>query len=398
MDLSQFTRTDTGELVTINGQDALGRPWSHHAFIPAPLPDAEPELTGATYRQVARAGRAIAALDATAAQLPNPAIFRTPTLRREAQATSALEGTYAPLETVLVADADAPQDRTLTEILNYVTMTQTGLTWASEGHPLTLTLLEDLQGQLMAGTPLARESGRLRDGQVIIGRREDAPAGASLIEASRFVPCPPGDQLRSGVRALLDWLRADHADTIDPVVKAAMAHYQFETLHPFRDGNGRLGRFLIVLALIRTGVLHEPTLSVSAWFEARRAAYYDALLAVSTRGEWDSFVRFLAHGLEASALSTTAQVRSLIRVQAQLHETVRSSSLRSSHALDLVDLALARPSLTVPQVQAALGLSYARANNLVSQLVSLGVLTRITPESQPRRFIAPAVLDVLLSS
>lgn len=397
MDLSQFNPSSPGELVAIDGQDTLGRVWHHRAFIPHPLTDNEPELSAATYRAVARAGRAVASLDATAAQLPNPSIFRAPTLRREAQATSALEGTYAPLETVLVADAAAPQDQTLTEILNYVTMTQTGFDWVTQGRPLTLPLLEDLQGQLMSGTALAAQSGRLRSTQVVIGRREDAGDSSSAMETSRFVPCPPGDQLHAGVRSLVDWLGQDHTETIDPIIKAAMAHYQFETLHPFRDGNGRLGRFLIVLTLMQTGVLREPTLSVSAWFEARRAAYYDALFGVSTHGQWDEFITFFAQGLEASARSTAAQVRSLMEVQERLHEVVRASSLRSSHALDLVDLALARPSFTVSHVENELGLSYARANNLVGQLVDLGVLQLIDPTSQPRRFTAPAVLEVLLA-
>lgn len=393
-----FTNSTMGELVAISGSDRLLGDWTHKAFIPAPLSSQEPALSGATYRAVASAGRALAALDASARQLPNPYLLRTPALRREAQSTSALEGTYAPLSEVLTADEASPVTTEMTEILNYVAMADMGFSWVQEGRPLTLSLIEDLQGRLMRGTPLEHESGRLRTGQVVIGRRGRAPSGAAPIHTSRFVPAPPGDQLRGGVAALVEWLGRDHAGAIDPIVAAGMAHYQFETLHPFRDGNGRLGRYLIVLALLTSGVLSEPTLTVSPWFEARRPQYYDALLGVSTEGDWDTFLTFFASGLEAAATSTRQQMLELAAVQDELKETVRSSALRSAHALALVDFAVANPSFTARKVETALGLSYGRANSLIGQLVDLGILEPINPGSQPRRFTAPRALRVLLTA
>ena len=199
------------------------------------------------------------------------------------------------------------------------------------------------------------------------------------------------------MRALVDWLHQDHAGDIDPIIAAGMAHYQFETLHPFRDGNGRLGRFLIVLALLNSGVLSEPTLTVSPWFEERRAEYYDALLRVSTHGDWDTFLAFFSRGLAAAATSTRHQMLALAAAHQSLKETVRSSSLRSAHAFDLVDFAVANPSFTVRKVEAALGVSYGRANSLVGQLTDIGVLDVVERGSQPRRFTAPAVLKVLLA-
>ena len=385
-----------GELVEITGSDPYLGDWRHRAFVPVPLGPDEPVLAGSTYRAVAAAGRALAALDATARRLPNPYLPRTPSLRREAQSTSALEGTYAPLEEVLTADADAPTSAQMTEILNYVSMAQLGFDWMGEGRPLTLGLIEDLQGRLMRATPLEGESGRLRQGQVVVGRRDVAGPEVTPVEASRFVPVPPGDQLRAGVTALLDWLGTDHHGRIDPVVVAGMVHYQFETLHPFRDGNGRLGRYLIVLTLMRTGLLSEPTLTVSPWFEARRTEYYDALLGVSTDGDWDSFLSFFARGLADAATATREQMLALVEVQEALRERVRASSLRSARATVLVDLAVANPSFTVRQVQRELGLSYGRANSLVGQLVDLGVLETVNPGSQPRRYSAPEVIRVLL--
>ena len=391
-----FVDDTMGELVDITGSDPVTGSWRHKAFIPVPLSSDEPPISGGTYRMVAAAGRALAALDATAQQLPNPYLLRTPSLRREAQSTSALEGTYAPLREVLTADDDAPATAEMTEILNYVRMANSGFLWAQEGRPITLSLIEDLQGELMRGTPLEAASGRLRDSQVMIGRRPGAHSAAP-IHASRFVPVPPGDRLRAGVRALVDWLHQDHAGDIDPIIAAGMAHYQFETLHPFRDGNGRLGRFLIVLTLLSSSVLSEPTLTVSPWFEERRAEYYDALLRVSTHGDWDTFLTFFSRGLAAAATNTRHQMLALAAAHQSLKETVRASSLRSVHALDLVDFAVANPSFTVRKVEAALGISYGRANGLVAQLTDIGVLDVVETGSQPRRFAAPAVLKVLLA-
>jgi Fic family protein len=355
-------------------------------------------LEGATYLAVANARAALAALDSTARQLPNPTLLRTPTLRKEAQSTSALEGTYAPLSEVLTADEDDPQTAELVEVLNYVRMANIGFDAVARGQGLTTSLLSELQGILMRGTPLHSVSGRLRDGQVVIGRREDADLTGFPIHAARFVPSPAGWQLETGVRDLIDWMQIDHSQSIDPVVAAGMAHYQFETLHPFRDGNGRVGRFLIVMQLLTSGVLSEPTLTVSPWFEARRSEYYEHLLGVSTHGRWDGFIRFFAEGLRSAADQTQRQMLALVAVQAELKEQLRASALRADSAHALVDLAVANPSFTVKRVESTLSISYQRANKLVGQLVTLGILDVLDPRAYRRRFYAPRVLNVLTAS
>lgn len=184
----------------------------------------------------------------------------------------------------------------------------------------------------------------------------------------------------------------------DPVVAAALAHYQFETLHPFHDGNGRIGRLLIVVHLLQQRVLLEPTLTVSPWFEARRAEYYDHLLAVSTRGAWDPYVRFFATGLASSADSTHRQVDALVGVQAALRNRVRNSNLRADTAHALVDFAVSATTFTVRAVERNLGISYGRANSLVQQLVQLGVLAPVDGDTgaTSRRFYAPDVFAVLI--
>lgn len=390
-----FQKESPGALVPVRGTDPVLGAWTHQAFVPEPLPSEMPPLTGATHLAVANARAALAALDSTARQLPNPTLLRSPTLRREAQSTSALEGTYAPLTEVLTADEDAPATAELVEVLNYVRMANLGFARIASGQSLSLPLLSELQGILMRGTPLHEVSGRVRDSQVVIGRRPDADPFGFPVHAARFVPAPPGYALETGVRDLIDWMRTDHSDQVDPVVAAAMSHYQFETLHPFRDGNGRLGRFLIVLHLQATGVLSEPTLTVSPWFEARRSDYYDRLLAVSARADWDGFIRFFSQGLQSAADQTHHQMRALVAVQAELKERIRASNLRADSAHALVDLAVANPSFTVRKVEADLNLSYGRANKLVGQLVELGILAAVDPNAYNRRFYAPSVLTVL---
>lgn len=390
-----FVNEQSGSLVDIAGVDPAAGAWRHQAFVPAPLSDEMPPVSAPTFLAVAAARAALAALDSTAGQLPDPTLLRLLTLRREAQSTSALEGTYAPLAQVLTADDEEPTSAELVEIFNYVRMANYGFQWVAEGRPISTTLLEDLQGLLMLGTPLALESGCIRDTQVVIGRRSDARADMAPIHAARFVPPPPGNHLITGLQDLVGWMRRDHATTIDPVVAAAMSHYQLETLHPFRDGNGRLGRLLIILHLHAAGVLTEPTLTVSPWFEARRSEYYDRLLAVSTDGAWDDFVRFFSIGLRDSADATRHQMLALVTVQNELKDVIRASSLRADSAHALVDFAVANPSFTVRNAEAKLGISYGRTNKLISQLMDLGVLEVVDAAAYKRRFFARRVLGVL---
>lgn len=390
-----FSTDSPGTLVTIRGSDPVLGEWEHKAFIPVPLGEDMPSLEPGTFVAVADARAALAALDTTARQLPNPTLLRLPTLRREAQSTSALEGTYAPLADVMIADEEEPPTAELAEILDYVRAANHAFDWVADGRPVSVALLTDLQGMLMRRTPMADLSGRLREGQVVIGRRADADPAGSPVHKARFVPCPPGDVLQRGLQDLVDWMRADHRAQIDPVVAAAMSHYQFETLHPFWDGNGRIGRLMIVLHLRAAGVLAEPTLTVSPWFEARRGEYFDRLLSVSTENRWDGYVRSFAEGLRQAADATRADMIALVEVQNALKEIIRGSTLRADSAHALVDLAVANPSFTVRKVQAELGVSYGRANKLVGQLVDLDVLRAIDPHAYKRRFYAPRVLEVL---
>lgn len=396
-----FAPDAPGSLVGISGTDPHHGAWEHVAFVPHPLSQLPPDLSARTYRAVADSRAALAALDSTARRLPNPRIFRRPALQAEAQSTSALEGTYAPLSEVLTADEERPPNADLREVLNYIRMADAAFSWIEDGHPLSVGTLEELQAILVKDTRNeSGGSGALRNHQVVIGRRKDATADAPPVHAARFVPSPPGVDLRANLQDLLDWMIDKHVlQEIDPVVAAALAHYQFETLHPFHDGNGRIGRLLIVAHLLTQGVLLEPTLAVSPWFEARRSEYYDHLLAVSTKGAWDSFVRFFATGLEASANTTHERMKALVDTQESMKERIRHSTLRADTAHALVDFAISRSSFTVRAVEKSLGISYGRANILVGQLVQLGVLAPLGAATggSGRRFYAPEAFAILVN-
>lgn len=216
-----FANSSARQLVPITGVDPVRGERTHAAFVPYPLPEESPELSGATYRAVADARASLAALDSTARSLPNPRLFRQTTLRVEAQSTAALEGTYEPLMKVLAADDDAEKDPSLREVLNYLVVAEAAFGWSQERRALTVSMLGQLQERLMEGTRH----------QVVIGRRQDADLKELPVKAAQFVPAPPGPDLAARLSDLLIWMSSDHSGRFDPVVVAALAHYQFEALH-----------------------------------------------------------------------------------------------------------------------------------------------------------------------
>lgn len=399
MDLELFQNSDMGDLVPIWGS-LPGGVWEHKAFLPRPLGEASPDLSGRAYRSVATARAALGALDSTAQRLPNPGLFRMSTLRLEAQSTAALEGTYEPLARVLAADQAAESDDpSLREVLNYVGVAETAFAWSVEGRLWSVPGLASLQALLVRGTNSEREiSGQVRPIQVVVGRRPGAAPSEPPIKAARYIPPPPGPDLEARLRDLLGWMQADHGEQIDPVVAAAMGHYTFEALHPFHDGNGRLGRLLIVLQLHSAAVLAEPTLSVSPWFEMRRDQYYDALLGVSTTGEWSDWVEFFATGLAESADGTRRRMLALADIQASLKDQLQQSRIRTGNARVLVDFAVGNPTFTTVQAADALGVQYAGAKRLIDSLIELDILAPFDDRSYNRRFHAPRVMEALLAS
>lgn len=368
MDIPAIEQSPIGELVPIIGTD--GRNGEHFdavAYLAAPLPSTV-ELSAATWTAVVQAETSLARLDQAAQQVPQPSLLRQPALRREAQSTSALEGTFAPYQQVLESDIEdrGRMSVELHEILNYVVAAQEAFEWVGE-RPLTAGFIANLQLRLVGGTPSQhRDAGRIRDRQVMIG-----PRNARIGEA-RFVPAPPGDQLHAGFEGLVAWINEPPVD-MPPVLQAALAHYQFETLHPFSDGNGRIGRLLIVLQFLAQDVLREPILVVSPWFEERRSEYQDRLLALSQTGDWDSWVRFFATGVGASADDTHARVERLLAWQQATLDRVRASGV-SGVAERVAGELIGAPFLRASDVARHHRVSHQGAMNALRRLVDAGVV------------------------
>lgn len=390
MDLERLAESPIGRLVPIVGPD----PATHEivegqAFLPDPLP-VDITLSTATWTTVNKATAALARLDGAARQLPSPSLLRRPALRREAQSTSALEGTYAPFADVLAADREDQLNMSaeLREVLNFEATAEMAFSWP-ESRPITLSMLGELQRTLVRGTAgELGDSGGLRDRIVVIG----AP-GRTLHDA-RFVPPPPGDQLRAGVENLLQWL--EEPPDLPTVVLAAIAHYQFECLHPYSDGNGRLGRLLVIVQLLRAALIREPLLVVSPWFEQRRDRYQDALLEVSCDGGWDGWINFFAQGVAASATESQHKVERLGEMQDGLRGRVQSAGKRGVSerlAADLVGM----PYVTRADVAKRYGVSGQAAINAINTLVDLGILERaqFLLRRGARVYVAPEIVEVL---
>jgi Fic family protein len=392
VDTTALVNSPIGTLVPILGPDPVTHEMvKGQAFLPSALPQ-ELTLSTETWNTVNAATAALARLDGAARLIPAPRLLRQPALRREAQSTSALEGTYAPFADVLAADQGDSRELSseLREILNFERMAELAFSWPEE-RPLTIGMLGELQQTLVSGTPgELPDAGRLRDRIVVIGSR-----GGGFEEA-RFVPPPPGDQLRAGVEELLGWIAAP--PELPAVVLAALAHYQFETLHPYSDGNGRLGRLLVIVQLLRGAVIREPLLVVSPWFERRRDRYQDELLRLSLGGDWDSWVSFFSAGVAASATDSQQKVERLLALREELRDRVHQAGKRGAAerlAADLVD----RPYVDRPSVVARFGLSGQGAQNAINTLVSLGILEEsgIRAATNARLYVARAVVEIVSS-
>jgi Fic family protein len=388
MDAKVIAQSPIGSLIPISGTDGrTGDHYDSHAYLADVLPSSV-ELSNRTWAVVVEAESMLARLDQAAGQVPDPGLLRRPTLQREAQSTSALEGTFAPLEAVMESDDadwhELPSD--LREIVNYVIAAEEAFEWIGE-RPITAGLIGSLQGVLVEGTSgQYSDAGGIRDRHVFIGP-EDAP-----IEEARFVPAPFGDQLSRGFEAWVAWVD-DPPEHMPAVVQAALAHYQFETLHPFSDGNGRIGRLLIVLQLMQLRILREPILVVSPWFETRRDQYQDELLRLTLTGDWDTWVRFFATGVRAAAQTTTQKIAALLAWQEHALEVVRTAGI-SGVAERVAGELIGGPVLRASTVKRRHDVSHQGAMNALRRLKEVGLVEERFSHGQIT-FTAQAVLALL---
>lgn len=390
MDIEAISDSPVGDVVAITGMDArTGAHFDHFAFVPSPLPDAV-ELSTETWNMAAEAMEALGRLHQACVQIPNPRLLIVPALTREALSTSALEGTYAALPDVLEArlPQSHPKSPEVEEVQGYEEMARQAFEWVRD-RPITMGMLSDLQGILAKRSRQpSRDPGRVREHQVVIG-----PQDCTVYEA-RYIPPPANDQLRAGLDAWQQWVSAEHP--IPVVVAAALAHYQFEALHPFADGNGRVGRLTILLQFMRAGALPEPALTLSPWLQRRRNAYVDHLFRTSCTGDWNPWVGFFCTGVKEQCEAHVAVIDRLLSWIADLRGRLQSRNWSGTVirlAEDLVDW----PLITMGFAAERYGVSFPTAKNAVDRLVEIGVLSELTGRPYGRVFGAHDIMQAVES-
>jgi len=359
-------------------------PQGYSAFVPDPLPP-RIEFGARLVRTLSDADRAIGRLAGEGSHLPNPHLLIRPFVRREAVLSSRIEGTQATLGELLAAEAGAAVDRSpedLREVANYVVALEYGIGRLKK-LPLSLRLVRELHERLMRGVPGGRaHPGEFRRSQNWIG-----PPGSTLANAT-YVP-PPVTEMKTALGA---WETFLHDRSLPPLVQIALIHSQFEAIHPFVDGNGRVGRLLITLFLVERGILPAPLLYLSAFFEARRRDYYDGLLGVTQRGEWKAWIEYFLNGVARQAEDALSRVERINRLLARWRETAVG---RSASALRLVDLLAENPFWTVKRAAERLSVAFTTAQRAVESLERAGVLKRTSAARRDRVYCARAILDIL---
>jgi Fic family protein len=389
VDDSRLAKSPVGSLVPIAGYDPrTQREFRAKAFVPNELPEDIP-LSPAAHLVVARAASLMARADQATMHLPNPELLVRPAIRQEAVSTSALEGTYAPFSEVLKSDLIDPSDLTpqVAEVRNYITAAERATDWVRE-RPITLALLEHLQGILVQGTASdTSQAGRIRTTQVFIG------LGGVNVQEARFIPSPSGHLLRDGLLAWEGWINRE-SHTVHPLVKTAVGHYQFETLHPFNDGNGRLGRLVVILQLMAAGELSLPIVNLSPWLEVRRRTYQDHLFEVSATGDFEPWVLFFCEAVAAQAKDAVERVRKLMAIKQDLMDQLRAVRAKGV-SLRIAEDLIGYPMLTVNSVASRYDVTYPAANTAVGKLVDMGILRQFSEGNYGRIFICDRVMSVI---
>jgi Fic family protein len=363
----------------------------YSAFIPKALPPNPPiQMDPELLTMLSAADRALGRLDGSTATLPNPDLFVFMYVRKEAVLSSQIEGTQASLMDVLEFEAQAlepgrPKD--VEEVVNYVAAMNYGMEWL-KNLPLSLRIIKEIHGVLLSKVRGGqKDPGEFRKHQNWIG-----PAGCTLAEAS-FVPPPPQELLR----ILGEFELFLHDETpMPPHIKFGLAHAQFETIHPFLDGNGRVGRLLITFLLCEKRILQKPLLYLSWFFKKHRTEYYERLQAVRDRGDWEGWLKFFLKGVEQVATEATQNAARIVTMREEhRRRIVEKMGDRSGNSLKLLERLYWGPIVTVKKVMEISGLTYANANHLTAGFLELGLLTELTGQRRNRKFAYSSYLAIV---
>jgi len=355
----------------------------YKAFVPEPLPPKNPELEISDELQacLSKADRSLGRLDGSIQTLPDPDLFVFMYVRKEAVLSSQIEGTQSSLSHLLkreaeVQDPDTPQD--VNEVINYVGAMNLGLRLL-DTLPVSTRLVKEIHQKLLENVRGQEQNpGYLRTSQNWIG-----PAGCQIRDAT-FVPPAPADM----VEALSDWEKFLHeSDSIPLLVKIGLAHAQFETIHPFLDGNGRVGRLLITLLLCEKQVLLKPVLYLSYYFKQNRQEYYDLLQRTRDAGDWESWIKFFVQGVDDVSRQATQTAREIVELR-ERHRTliVDSFGQVAGNGLKVLEHLFSQPIISVKRIMDLTSVTFAAANQLMHRLEDVGVLVEITGQARNRRY------------
>ncbi len=380
MNPNDFRSPEAGQVIlTQNG---------YHAFIPAPLP---PNLVWSLplISALSEAERDLSRLAALAGAFPFPRLLIQPFMRREAVLSSRIEGTRATLAELYTYESTQlsflePGDD-VREVHNYVTALDYGLE-RLKTLPISLRLIREIHEKLMHGV----RGGNLTPGEFRLTQNWIGPAGSTIMTAT-YVP-PPVDEMNQELGDLEKFI---HTSTEIPVLaRAAMIHYQFEALHPFLDGNGRVGRLLMALLFTEWNILSQPLLNLSVYFERYRQEYYDNLLAVSQRGDWEAWLRFFLRGVSSQAQDSLVRMQRLEAIRTKYEPLVKSD--RNSERMGTVlDFLFARPILSAKQLAESVGMPFKTARQYIEKLAKAGILREVTGNARNQIYRADEIFGAM---
>jgi Fic family protein len=360
---------------------------SYQAYVPPKLPPEPPIDLARLYPHLEKAAGALAALNSVHNSIPNTALFLYMNVRKEALLSSQIEGTQSSFADLMLFEHDQkPEVSTadVEEVSNYVKAINLGLTRLNEGFPLSLRLIREIHGVLLAGGRGASKlPGEFRRSQNWIGGTRPGNA--------LFVP-PPVEQMH---QCLHDFEMFLHADKLPILIKAGLAHVQFETIHPFLDGNGRLGRLLVPLLLCHHGMLDAPILYWSLYLKQNRRLYYDLLQEVRTAGTWETWLEFFLTGIEASAkqaVHTVAQINALF---AQDQEKIATLGRARFSCAPILEYMKYLPQVTVPLLAHALGMSAPTVRSALNHMTAIGILEEISGHQRNKIYLYRTYLNLL---
>lgn len=379
MNPDEFIASLSGTIIpTIEGQ---------FAYVPNALP---PDFDyAAIIVNYEKAAIAIGELNKAGQQLENPYLVIRPLQRQEALRSSDMEGTYTTANALVLAEAEEDKyvDPAAVEVRNYIRAFNHATELLQE-IPISGRLIKSVHQTLLQNLPRNRGAnqrpGQYKNSQNFIGGR------GRKIENARFIPPPPA-QAENAMSDLEKYLNRENANGISPLIDAALMHYQFETIHPFSDGNGRVGRILIPIFLISKGILEKPLLFISPAVDGKKEEYVDSMLAVSKNGDWNQWINFFLLAIIEACENANDTIERLIQLRDKFRSQMADSGM-SARNLTLADQLFVSPVMSVPDAAHYMGVTYAAAKNTVERLTEIGILEELDFTSQPRQYLCVEVL------